>query len=119
YNDKLKAEDERLLGNDAKGLTYEEYKNACSQKIKQDDINEKLKIANEKNERRKEMEMDKEYIKYLNRITSSKKISPSRRTDLLMDFYTTGTMNRPISEEVEQMIDPQVKNKAPKPAKAL
>ncbi len=110
-NAKLREEDAQMLGPDAKGLDYQQYKQACANKIRQDEINEKKKLAEEKNQRRKEAQMDKEYIKYLNRITGAKMITPARRKELLLNFYVSGVGDRPIAENVKNMVDADVQKK--------
>ena len=110
-----KREDAKLLGENAAGLSYEDYKKACADKIRQDDAAEKEsrqeKIRLKKQQLKDDEQMDREYLGYLERITSAKKITPERRIELLADYYISGNGQKPVPEEDLQQVQEAVNKK--------
>ncbi len=103
-----KLQDAEMLGENAKGLSYEEYKQACENKRKEEKENEKERIKEKlrlkKQQLQEDEKMDREYLGYLDRITAAKKIDPKRRLELLVDYYIQGKGERPVPEEDLQQV---------------
>ena len=118
-----KLEDAELLGKNAEGMTFEEYKKACEDKRKQELEAEKQQKKEarlrRKQQRLREEEMDKEYVRYLDRITASNKISSARRIELLADYYISGEGKRPVPEEDLEQVQQAAQNKENNPKAAM
>ena len=78
-----------------------------------------LPDVEKKQQKLSDEEMDKEYIRYLDRITSSNKIDNKRRIELLSEYYISGEGKRPIPEEDLEQVQQAVQNKENKPQNVM